>query len=218
VLLVLVVCGFSVKTFYRNQDWKNNYTLFTKDVLTVPNSAMVNNNVSSEFIKKAFTKYSEKDLSTQDSLLIKPVLEQAHQYGSKAIMLNPHYVNAYLNRALANLFLNRLDQAIMDWKKAAELFPGRNAILAKQADYLLQKALRYGINKDYKKAIKLMEAASEMDKFNPAIWNNLGGAYFMVKDYSNALRCFKSALSLNPNLMDAQNGFNAANGILRAVQ
>ncbi|MFN6039783.1 MAG: ArnT family glycosyltransferase, partial [Bacteroidota bacterium] len=52
-LIALVITGAGAfKTWYRNYDWKNDMTLFCKDVETVPNSVLVLGNAGARWIDK----------------------------------------------------------------------------------------------------------------------------------------------------------------------
>jgi tetratricopeptide (TPR) repeat protein len=211
VIISIIVLISSYKTWLRNTDWKNNFTLFTKDVQTNKESAMLNSNAGSQYFSQAILPYDGKVMTTQDSIEAKPFLQTSLKYSAKAIHIYPRHVNSHTNIALTYWYLNQYDSAVAHWKIACQLFNGRNQTLAKQATLLLNKGLDFGTQKNYTNAIKMIESASIIDPYNPSIWNNLGGAYFMNGNLQLATIAFTKALQLNPNLQDARNGLNTAN-------
>ncbi len=207
--VIVVISGY--KTWLRNTDWKNNFTLFTNDVQNNVESAMLNSNVGSQYFSQALLPYDGKVMTTQDSITVKPLLETSLRYSAKAIRIYPRHVNSHINIALTYWYLNQFDSAVAHWKIASQLFNGRNQTLVKHANLLLNKGLSFGNQKNYTDAIRMMESASMIDPYNPFIWNNLGGAYFMNGNFKLAIIAFSKALQLNPNLQDARNGLNTAN-------
>jgi len=49
---ILLFMAFSVRTIFRNMDWKNNMTLYSHDVLLEPNNYILENGVGSELINQ----------------------------------------------------------------------------------------------------------------------------------------------------------------------
>lgn len=211
VFVSIIIVAGSYKIWQRNSDWKNDFTLFTKDVTTNTASAMLNSNAGTQYFQKALLPYDGKVMTTQDSIAAKPLLQTSLQYTAASIKIYPKLINSHINIALTYWYLNQFDSAVTHWKIAAQLFNGRNQALSKHATILLNKGLSFGAQKNYTEAIKMMQPASEIDPYNPSIWNNLGGAYFMTGNLQLAANAFSKALQLNPNLQDAKNGLNAAN-------
>jgi hypothetical protein len=58
--IALLVLLYGCKTWERNADWKNDLTLFVKDVETVPNSVLVLGNAGARWIDMCDTKYFNK--------------------------------------------------------------------------------------------------------------------------------------------------------------
>lgn len=209
-LLFIVMGPFAYATVGRNLDWKNDYTLFTKDVITVPKSAMANSNAGAQYFEHAMEKFDGRQMTNADSLSILPEIKKSLHYSSQAVQIHPRHITSYINRALAYFHLNQLDSAIADWKMASQLYQKRHPALVRQAIFLMNMGLNFGAQKNFAAAIKVLEPASIIDPYNPVIWNNLGGAYFMHGDMEKATRAFETALRINPNLQDARNGYNAA--------
>ena len=211
LLLLPVLFAFGKRTVDRNKDWKNDYSLFTTDVNTMPNSVMLNNNAGTQVFNRGHKLIGNKStLTDSDKKIFYPYVLKSLDYFNKAVELHPNFINARINRGLCFLFLGKMDSAMVDWMAVKLLYSGRNPHLVKHAATLLNKGLEYGAKKDFKNAVKMIESASVLDPENAVIWNNLGGAYYMSGDMGQAKRAFEKALQINPSLEDARNGYNAA--------
>lgn len=205
---------FSFKTINRNKDWESNYTLFMKDVTTVPNSAIANNNAGTEIYNKAFSAFSKyKNPSISEKNNFKKKLVIAISYFDKTLLIHDRYVVAYMNRGLCHFKLGNRLSAGKDWVKASSLFNGIHPFLKQNSFTFFQEGLALGNKREYKKAVIPLEVASKMNPNDASIWNNLGGSYFMSGQFKLAYESFDKALTLNPTLNDAFNGKKTAEAI-----
>ncbi|HLP21945.1 MAG TPA: tetratricopeptide repeat protein [Chitinophagales bacterium] len=215
-ITALFVLPYSYKTINRNPDWKDNFTLFTRDVITAPNSALTNCNAGSEYFNKGYFAIKDKKETTHaDSAMVIAYADTALVYLKRAIAIYPRYTNAYMNCGICYLFKGDLDNAAVNWRQAARLFNGVHPTLATHARVLLNKALSAGYNKDYTGASKLLEYACELDPTNVEIWNNLAGSHFAQGNFKRATETFKKAIELNPSLTEAQQGLLSAENFLK---
>ncbi|MEO6883668.1 MAG: tetratricopeptide repeat protein [Bacteroidia bacterium] len=200
--IVLILAGF--KTMERNAIWKNDITLFTHDVNIVPNSALANGNAGARYV----------DLSEmpENKAIEKILLQKSIGYLDKSLTIHPHYVNSLLNLGVAYYKLDQPEKALECWNGAKKLFPN-NPYLKQYfpllAQYYLNEAFQRGSEKKFQEAIVLMQKAATITPDDPKIWYNLGGAYFTIKDYTNARQCWNKTLQLNPNYEDAKHGLAA---------
>jgi len=217
LILVPVLMAFGYKTVERNVDWKNDYTLFTTDVKTVPNSAMANNNAGTQIFNRGHQLVGNKLTLTPEELKVfYPYIAQSLIYFDKAISVHEKFINARINRGLCYLYLDDLDKAMVDWRAVKVLYPSRNPHLVQHAETLLNRGLNYGAKKDFKNAIRMLSAAVVLDPANAVIWNNLGGAFYMNGQMQQAKEAFARAMEINPALQDAKNGYNAADYNLKS--
>ncbi len=215
-ITALLVLPYSYKTMARNTDWKDNFTLFTRDVKTAPNSALINCNAGAEYFKKGYAAIKDKKETTgADSAMVIAHADTALVYLKRAIAIYPGYTNAYMNCGICYLFKGDLDNAAVNWRQAARLFNGVHPTLATHAKVLLNKALSAGYNKDYAGASKLLEHACELDPSNVEIWDNLAGSHFAQGNFKRATESFKKAIELNPSLTEAQQGLLSAENFLK---
>ena len=104
-----------MKTIARNRDWKNDFSLFSKDIEVVPNSVLVNGNVAAALIDMADF---EKDSVTKAGELKRGV-----RLLNKATDLHPTYVAAYLNKGIAYFKLGMPDSSKINFDTVAKLYP-----------------------------------------------------------------------------------------------
>lgn len=234
VLMVMVlVVGFlfGCKTWERNYDWKNDVTLFLKDVNTMPNSVLVLGNAGARWVDLADTKeitgiqvvgqdstryndyngtlhISDEEVkeggyaSRRDAALYKGIGFLKH-----AIELHPRYVNGYLNLGLAYFKLRKDFEALYYWKNAERLYPNnpylRNYYIVYYNDLKNRGATAFNRGRMDSAAIAYRKCTL-LDPYNPEGWYNLGGAYFNSQKYVKAKECWDRALQLNPNYTEVK--------------
>lgn len=210
-LLALVLIPMAAKTITRNADWEDNFTLFTRDVKYVPNSALANGNAGAEYYNKGYATLPQASAATHsDSVIFLAYVDSALPHLSKAISIHQLYINSYLNRALCYLARNQTDSAIADWKTAATNFKGRHPTLIEHSRLVMQMGKDAGGRGDYAEAARRLRDASIIDRGNGEIWYDLGGAEYMQGNFYDAVYAFQQALMVNPNLQDARNGADAS--------
>lgn len=201
-LLAIVIVASAFKTIERNAEWKNDITLFTKDVETVPGSTLANGNAGARYIdlsERPENKGKQKEL-----------LAKAIGYLDKAIAIHPRYVTSYINRGLAYYKLDDLEKTKANWDMVEVYYPHYPDI-PRYKDILATGYLNRGL--DLGKNHKVMEAIAEMEKAkqiapnNPEIWYNIGGAYFTINDYQKALEAWGKTLEIKPDHQQAQQGY-----------
>jgi protein O-mannosyl-transferase len=207
---------FSYKTIQRNAEWQSDYTLFNADVKTVPNSAMVNNNVASQIYNQAYRVFSQLKNPTQNqTLTFKKELQKALPYFNKTLSVHNRYVVAYMNRGLCYFRLGNRQKAAEDWIAAAENFKGPHPFLKQNALTFYDEGVKLGAEKQFEKAVLPLQIASKINPYDAIIWNNLGGAYFMTGKFDLAVTAFTNALNINSTLKDAEGGKNVAASIFK---
>lgn len=203
-LLVIVIAACAFKTIERNADWKNDITLFTKDVETVPNSTLANGNAGARYIDLS---ERPENASRQKELLTKAI-----GYLDKAIAIHPRYVTSYINRGLAYLKLGEIEKTKENWDMVEVYYPHYPDIPRYRevlANAYLNKGLNYGKEQRFTEAIAEMEKAREILPNNPEIWYNIGGAYYTIKDYQKAIDAWGKTLQLKPDHQQARQGYEA---------
>jgi protein O-mannosyl-transferase len=231
--IIVLVIGFlyGCKTWERNWDWKNDVTLFLKDVKTMPNSVLVLGNAGARWVDLADTKeVTGLKVVGQDSTrfndyngTLKITDEEVKQggYSNKreaalykgitflkhAIDLHPRYVNGYLNLGLAHFKLKKDFEALYYWKMAERLYPNnpylRNYYIVYYNDLKNRGSMAFNRGRMDSAAIHYKKATI-LDPGNAEGWYNLGGAYFNSARYPQAKAAWDRALQLNPNYQEVK--------------
>ena len=200
-LLAVMTFLYGCKTWERNWDWKNDITLFLKDVETVPNSVLVLGNAGARYIDLSDTKNFVKKR--------KESLETGIKYLKHAVELHPRYVNGYLNLGLGSYKLGRDRDALYYWKHAEHLYPN-NPYLKSYYIVMYNDLLNRGYQKAQRgrldSAIYELRKTIILDRLNPEGYYNLGGAYYQNKQYDKAKYYWEECLKVNPNHAQAKAG------------
>ena len=189
-LMLWIVAGlltlYSIKTYSRSSDWKNNLTLFSKDSRTSDKSSRMHYAYGSSL-------FASID-STQQSLEeINNIYTITKSEMEAAIAIYPEYANAYIS--LGTIYKDRQDYkaAAVSLEKGRLYYPKPNSMLFKNMGYVYLK------NGQYDKSIAALDSFLIMEPPTYEIYNNKGSALFGLKKYAEALTVFMKANNLNPN-------------------
>ncbi len=192
VLFLILLLSF-IEVYARNRDWKNNFTLFTTDVKTVPNSVKANDNAGAQWLN-----YSE---TINDTDLSDSIARKALDYIFRAVSIDSIDVTGYMNLGVAYCKLIQPDSAKFYWDKAVRLFPGW---AEKQSNYstlgkiFLYTGNRYGVKGDYGKSLNEIEQGIRCDPSNAGLWFNLGGTFFNMGQPDSARNAWLRVQQFNP--------------------
>ncbi len=198
ILLILVIAsGF--KTIDRNKDWKNNETLFLHDVVTAPNSVLINNDAAASCMSTA--------KHNPDTAARKVWLGKAIVYFTKAISLNPQYTNAYLNRGLCYFNTGIQDKALQDWDTVRVQNPNMPNLakyLSIITRYYMAQAMKNINANNLENGIPLLNKAIEASPNAVDAWYSLGVSYLKLGKVQEGKSALQKVLQLNPNNEDAK--------------
>ena len=220
---------FGIKTFTRNFTWKDDFTLFLTDVKTSENSIKCNISAGGSCLqiwkeshkerdKRDAYRYLEKALKLDDHALNAYLLlselayldenpDLAYQAAYNATLIDPENPQGHnlLNQAANSQKAHELDPVnkLLDEGKVDEAWREVNRILENDPDNVVAKNVKgnvlgrgYGRLDD---AIKIFEEiVAEHPDFSSA-WENMGIAYAIKRDFTNAERCLLHALELSPD-------------------
>ena len=75
----------------------------------------------------------------------------------------------------------------------------------------------YGKYGKYAEAIAEFKKGISVDSTVPGLWYNLGGAYFSIKEYKEAIAAWQVCLKLKPDYNDARMGMQTSIAILNSA-
>lgn len=186
IVLAIILAGYSVKTFSRNLDWKNDFTLFTADAENSPNSAKIRNALGGELVTQA-----DKVKDPQTRLAY---LEKAERVLEEALEIYPGYLNAWLLLGNAKYKLNdSLEEAKYYYQKTLQLKPSYFEGNFNLGCVLLEKGEEEESIPYFKRSIKV-----KPQKHEP--YYNLAEAYFKLSMPDSAIEYYNKMLALRPDM------------------
>ncbi len=189
---------FGIKTFTRNFDWKDNYTIFTTDVNVSQNSAKLQCSAGGALIEKAAIE--------TNTALKKAQLNEAIGHLRRSLEIHPTYKNPYLLLGNAYVYLKNFDKAIEEYQNGLKLDPQFKDIKTNLALAYREMGRIYGQQKnDMPKAIEYLEKAVFYNPKDGQAYSNLGTCYGMTGQTQKAIDALERALALRFDKNDAMN-------------
>lgn len=226
------VLGFSVvaiglmswKTIDRNKAWFSDFTLFTTDVKTMPNSVLCNGNAGARILDPGLMVQQKADrehrkLNAEEKQYLHDCAQRAMPYFNTALKYDPRYVNGLLNRGLCWYYLGDKKRAADDWAAIAPIYKHHPTAANYARGFFMLPGNYYGqVREDYPKAIDKLTTANRIDPWSVEITQNLAGAYYTMGRFDMAFKVFESAIARSPNDQNILGGYNASKTYLAAQQ
>ena len=231
-----ILLVFSIRTFARNADWKDNYTLLSKDVKANPGSARIRYAYGSALL-------FEKAIEEKNTEKKNQYLQQAVEQLKEGVSIIREYNDAWFHLGLAYKELGNAPEAVKAFEESRSLKGFDEAARFSNA------GVAYGMAAQYDKAIADLRKAIEMEPKNADHWNNLGlylseanripeslnaldtslkynpgndkvyynkgNAYAKAGDFYKAMENYKKAIEFNPSSSDALNNTGNCYAALR---
>ena len=186
--VVTILISYAITTSQRNQDWKDNLTLWSKTVETTPHSSIAHGSLGRAYqdhgrLAEAIAEYNKaieiqpNNYKAFHNLGVlyerQGAIEKAKANYLKAVAINPAFISARFN--LANIVHRQglLNEAIEHYRKVTELDP---------ADFEARNNLgvSYARKGDLNSAIEEWEKVLEIDPQNKSARDNIRKATEMV--------------------------------------
>lgn len=230
IAVILVV--FSFLTICRNFDWKDNFTLFSKDIQVSGNSGKINIDLANELILKAdadkadaLEEIADKSLEEKSIASIKieadrvKLLKQAIPLLQKGLEIDPMNGSAWIR--LANVYhylgqeemsvpnenLTYLNTAMAAYDQAENYksVTAGESIKELKALCLMDLGKLFGQKLgNIQVAIACLEQAKDLNPDEAEIYLLLGTAYSMIRDYNKTIEYTSKSAELRPNDRDTK--------------
>lgn len=186
--LLVILCLYSVRTISRNFDWKNNLTLYSADVERSSNSSRAHYNLGSEL-----DAYSTIQTSAEKK---KEILLHASSELNKALKIYPRYQDALNN--LGNVYqnLNRMDSAIICYRKVIEMDSSY------QKAYFNLGIVYYKMQR-FNDALPYLSKAYHFHPENESACLLLGDSYGNLGIFDEAINYLGQCVAINPKNLNA---------------
>jgi tetratricopeptide (TPR) repeat protein len=224
--LLVSVTGtlYCAKTWERDLDWKNDITLFLKDVQTMPNSVLCLGNAGARYVDLSNTCFITGEKKEGYDTLFNDfngtlsniprevrlgyfknnrdaVMHHGIEVLTRAIALHPRYVNGYLNLGLLHLQLGNDFETLYYLKNAERLYPNNPYLLSYYNVYKQQLHNRVNTAYLHNNADSLAiiyNLLTVLEPTNAGYFSQLGNIYFNQGKRELARRKWESSLRLNP--------------------
>lgn len=210
ILLTIIIAGYSYKTYARNFDWKDNITIFSKDIHNLPQNARAHFNLGREY---AMTAQNE---TIKDNNLVIKAKDELH----KSIDIDPKFYDALFLLAIVNANERNYEEAIMYYQKAIANKPQQiDPKISIETAYIniginYEKLGRYEeAIENYKKVLSFTfnDYPGQKNNFMYA-YNNLCNLYNLIGNHKQAIMYGTKAIEINPRYVKGH--FNLANAYL----
>jgi len=228
-ILGIVVVVFAFLTINRNTAWKDDFTLFTTDVLTSPRSAKLQNACAGAKVNEAVKLKTDDPRRSQ-------LLSEATEHAKAAVDIHPTYRNAWTILGHSYYYNNKFDDAIKAYetaqaydpsfieskngltlayrdrgKQAGEREGNLDAALGwlkkafdrdpKDAETLRLLGVANGIKGNGAEAVRFFKLAVDLQPDNPAALYDYGVSLIQTGNVADGKRYQQKALEINPNLL-----------------
>jgi tetratricopeptide (TPR) repeat protein len=173
---------YSFKTFTRNKDWKDSFTLYQKDVLTEPDCSKLNYHYALEQNLNGQKAKSQPEKQQ--------CFDDAITHFEKSIALFPKYPQAIGELGLAYYYKGNLEKATENYKKSLE-YATDSKVLSNLGTVYFQQNKLAEAEDVYTKAIALDTRFVDARR-------NLGVIYAITKRFPQAIEQFKEAIKYAP--------------------
>ncbi len=168
-LMGIFVLGV-VKTFARNTDWRDNITLYSRTLLTDPDSFVMHLNLGTSYY--AIRNFSGAEQELDQALVLRPDsvnvlnalgclyleqgrLEDSRRMLEKAISLKPLWTDAHFNYGRLLLKLDRREEALKEFRTAVEVGQLNSTARLFLAQMLAEDNQGKEAEEQYRKSIEL---------------------------------------------------------------
>lgn len=181
---VVLIVLYSFKTIDRSKAWKDNYTLYSTDVLLSPNSARSHYYLGNLIGKEEFWKGKPEAEKNK-------WIEQARSELRRSLEIYPKYANAYLQLGLTYYYVKDYKSAELNFIEAIRLNPN-DAVIRNNMG-----TVNFNTGK-YKEAIDEFSHAVRLDPNYAEALCNLGCAYGTIGQYDNSINWLLKSVKADP--------------------
>ena len=182
-----ILCFYSVITFARNFDWKDDLTLMRNDIKHVPTSSQAHNLLAVHLMKKSF--------EVTDPIEQTKLQNEALDHFKSAIEIYPLFYNVAFDLGRTYATLNIPDSAIVYFKRAVEIDSTNSDAHLFIAKLLVERARN-------EEAIPFFEYRINHAASDYSSYESLSFLYFSMKNYDRSIAVNKEAIRQFPGTVD----------------
>lgn len=179
---ILIVALMSVRAVIRNHEWRDNFTLFSKDTQEIPNSAKLHAMLGGQYMN-----HSQWDA--------------AYREFKTALQIYPEYPEVIDLCGLIEALTGRDQEALRSFQQALSLTEKGSASYYSIAMDLAKELVKLGLSDD---ALRLMSEVIDSSPGYSLAWSNRAAIRYGRGEPKLALADAKVAISLDPSNVQAQ--------------
>ncbi len=183
VICIFILIAFSVKTVVRAAEWKDQKTLFGKDVKRSPNSAHMRLYWGLALRDNAMKKENKMN---RDAIML-----QAVEQFDKGLSIHPSYTDCYEQLGLAWYRLKDTKKSLYNYENALKLNPTK-------AVTWNNTGIIYFEQGNYQKAMEVYQKAIDIDPNYADAHSNMGSVLGTLGKYEEAIVEFKKCIQFDP--------------------
>jgi len=212
LIIFLVSFFYGYKTILRNYDWRNEFTLWTKEAQTNSNIPLVYTNLGSVYFAQglydeaieqynmslSLEAFNPKALNSLGAVLVrKGLFRKGIEVMINASKIDPQDPFIYNNLGRAYNIIGEFDSAILNHRKAIQLNP-----VYLPAYYDL--GIAYFNKNNFEEALSQFNKIIFLDPAYEKAYYGIGLVFKAQGKIVEAIRMFEKSLSINPNLKSSQ--------------
>jgi tetratricopeptide (TPR) repeat protein len=194
-ITAVIVVLFSMKTFSRNKDWKDNFSLFLSGVEAAPNSSRAQSAAGS-----AYREMAEKEQESNKRI---ELFQKALVYYKKAIEILPENTEALYNAGVSYYGMGDKENALKMYEMTLKVSP-------EYSNAANNAGVIYFERQEYEKAKKYFLQALTYSPNNADALGNLGAVEHNTGNIKKAIEYYKKSLLLNPSNQNVRNNLAKA--------
>ncbi len=199
--LAVILLLFSYKTYSRNPDWKDNFSLFLSGLEAAPNSSRAQSALGSSYREQAEV---EKDMVKRGNLYGKAI----EQY-MKAVKILPENTEALYNLGVCYYAIGDRENALRVYENTLKFTP-------EHTNAANNLGVIYFERKDYEPAKKYFLQAIQYAPANSDALGNLGAIEHNLGNLPQAIDYYRRALAINPGNQNVRGNLAKAEETLKA--
>lgn len=185
----IVIIIFSFKTYTRNKNWKDSFSLFLSGAEASPNSSRAQSALGSAYREMA---EQEKEMVNRGNLYGKAIKQYL-----KAVEILPDNTEALYNLGVCYYSIGDRENALKTYEQTLKISP-------EYSNASNNAGVIYFERRDYDNARKYFEQSVKYDINNADALGNLGAINHNIGNMKEAVEYYRRSLAINPGNQNVQ--------------
>ncbi len=193
VLLIVVACAFSIKSFMRNFDWKDNFTLFSVDKDHNPKSYRNLSAYASELYNQKITPIKEETPERA------AYCREAEEYLIQSLAITPDNFSSWNLLMYCQTQLQQFAQAVPTFEAGIQYHKTEPDL----DKFYVMGVNAYFLTHNFTKALETAKKGCSLFPNNSGMWNCVGMIQIETNEKTEALNALQKAIALDSLNADA---------------